>query len=142
MQARMHRIEHLSAIVLGRDPQIPARDPALAYRSTNELFIRVDWNHQGGRVKKVETKAAETHMRHSRYERIRIRALARRSRSRPETNGVCWRRSGRKERVITLPLNFEPVPNARMGIYSTIARSVTQTVREGAVGLDSPHFRR
>jgi hypothetical protein len=66
----MHRIEHLSAIVLGRDPQIPARDPALAYRSTNELFIRVDWNHQGGRVKKVETKAGETHMRHSQYERI------------------------------------------------------------------------
>jgi hypothetical protein len=38
----MHRVKHLSAIILGRDKQILACETALVYRGTNELFVRVD----------------------------------------------------------------------------------------------------
>jgi hypothetical protein len=56
----MHRIKHLAAIILGRDKQILACEAALVYRSTNELFVRVDC---GIARRAIKTKRYDTSQR-------------------------------------------------------------------------------
>jgi hypothetical protein len=127
-QARMHRVEHVSASIFCRDPYILARKTAFTYCGADVLFICVDYSTRWIKRQPAGDKNSKVRNRFT-CGAINVRETC--IKCLLNNLGHVLKRVGGKSvdktELLAFPLNFEPVPKASTGIRLPSLRGMAGT---------------